>query len=81
MTKPTTTPKLANVVARYHDRYDLLRDAMARDLLPRLDMANTADAQIVELADSIVNCLRIRRQELTGYPPKEERDSTERTPW
>jgi hypothetical protein len=77
MTKRTTTPRLATVVAKYHDRYDLLRDAMARDLLPRLDMTNTADAQIMELAQDIVTCLRVRRAELDGYDPA---DGIERSP-
>ena len=74
MTKRATTPRLATVVAKYHDRYDLLRDAMFRDLLPRLDMTNTADAQIAELAQDIVTCLRMRRQELTGYDPEGQRE-------
>lgn len=67
------TPKLATVVADYHDKYDLLRDAFRRDVISRLDLTNTADAQLAELADDIVTCLRIRRQELTGYPPPGER--------
>jgi hypothetical protein len=75
MTKPKPTSRLSTVVAYYHDKYDLLGNAMARDLLPRLDMTNTADAQIMELAQDIVTCLRVRRAELDGYDPEGERDS------
>lgn len=68
-TKPKRTPRLATTVGEFHDRYDLLRDRLERDLLPRLDLTNTADAQIVELARDIVTCLKVRRIELTGYDP------------
>jgi hypothetical protein len=67
-------PRLSTIVAKYHDKFDLLRDGLERDLIPHLDMTNTADAQIRDLATEIVQCLKVRRIELSGYPPKSERE-------
>ena len=69
MTKPKRGPKTATVVAKYHDDFDRLRDRAERELFPRLDPANTADAQIMELIRDTVTCLKVRRIELSGYDP------------
>lgn len=74
MTKRTREPRLSTIVARYHDRFDLLRDRAERELFPRLDPANTADAQIMELIRDTVTCLKVRRIELSGYDPEGERE-------
>lgn len=69
-------PRTSTVVATFHDAYDLLREKAERDLFPKLDPANTADPQIMELIRDVPTCLRIRRAELSGYPPEGERDSS-----
>ena len=56
-------------LGKFHDRYHLLHEDFRRDLLPLLDMGNVAEAQIAELAESLVTCLYIRRRELDGYDP------------
>ena len=67
MTTKGQSRKLQRVGA-YHDKYHRLYDNFRRECLPYLDLTNTADAQIAELAEDIVTCLKIRRQELDGYP-------------
>ena len=74
MTRSRNKPRLATIVGRFHDDYDLMRERAERELFPRLDPANTADAQIMELIRDVPTCLRMRRGELTGYPPPEERE-------
>lgn len=68
MTTKVQTRK-AQKVGAYHDKYHRLYDNFRRECLPLLDLDNTADAQIAELAEDIVTCLGIRRQELHGYDP------------
>lgn len=65
-------PPIATVIGEYHDRIDLIRDAMGRDLFARLDMGETENAQIRELTDSLVNCLKVLRIQRTGYDPDRE---------
>jgi hypothetical protein len=64
-------PRLVTIVGHFHDDYDLLREKAERDMFPRLDPKNTADAQIMEMIGDIVTCLKMRRIELSGYSPKE----------
>ncbi len=59
-------------MAAWHDRFDLLREKAERELFPRLDPANTADGQIMELIRDTVTCLGMRRAELSGYGPEGE---------
>lgn len=65
-TKPQ--PRLAASLGAYHDEFARMLDRMERKLFPRLDMTNTADAQIRDLCRDLANCMAMRRQELDGYP-------------
>lgn len=72
---PTATrgSRKAQRVGKYHDRYRLLHEDFRRECLPYLDLDNTADAQIAELTQDVVTCLKMLRIELDGYDPKGER--------
>jgi hypothetical protein len=74
MTTTKRTPRqkpIATVLADFHDRADVLRDGIRRELLARYPPDDPDAAQIADLAEQLANCLRIERALKTGYPRQE----------
>ncbi len=67
-TKPARKPRLANVLAAYHDRADALRDGLRRELLPLYRDGDPVAAQIGDTADYLVTLLDV----LNGVVVKSE---------